>query len=123
MKPRTASVLLTSAEVDSIRIGRRILYRQISVHWDGQFNKFKGPLQPTLDGTSLPDVVHLMRELDRTIVDKHDRERRAIVKVESRILVEISDEAEFPEGFVIETDRIRPGEKCWALILGDKVEV
>ena len=59
---RTSSVLLTEQEVRALRNGLRILYRPISMHWDGQFGKLKDRIQPTLDGTSAPDVVHLMRD-------------------------------------------------------------
>lgn len=119
---RTSSVLLTEQEVRALRNGLRILYRPMSMHWDGQFGKLKEPIQPTLDGTEAPDVVHLMRDTGKTYtVEKTGEVRPVIVKVESRIIKEISDESVFPDGYLLEYDNLEPMDQCWAVVLGQKV--
>lgn len=121
LSSRTASVLLTDLEEEALRRGLRILYRPLTIHWDGQFGKFKDPIQPTLDGSFAPDLVHLMKEIDRVITDPHGRQRKAIVKVESRMIKEISEESVFPDGYRIKYDNLEPMDQCWAVVLGQKV--
>lgn len=121
---RTASILLTSQEVHALGDGLRILYRPLSLHWDGQLGKFREPRQPTLDGTGDPDVVHLMKDTGRTyIVEKTGEVRPVIVKVGSRVIKEISDEALFPDGYFLEYDNLDPMDLCWAVVLGQKVGI
>lgn len=119
---RTASVLLTDQEVRAVGNGLRIIYRPLTMHWDGQLGKFKEPRQPTIDGTHEPDVVHLMRDTGKTYtVERTGEVRPVIVKVESREISEISDKAVFPDGYHLEYDNLEAMDQCWAVVLGQKV--
>lgn len=113
---KTASVLISREEVSWLSSGRNIIYRPISLHWDGQLRKFLEPRTRTLEGTEIPYVVHLITEFEKTGGGTFKR------NYESRVLVDISEEAEFPVRFPLEVDHLRGGDKCWALVLGEKVE-
>lgn len=119
---RTASVVLTSGELRAIKEGcLRILYRPITLHWDGQFGKFLEPRATLLDGTPAPDLIHLMEEGDKVIVDKHGRERKVISRRETRVLREITDQGVFPEDYYITYENLEVLDRCWVLILGSRV--
>lgn len=118
---RTASILLTDQEVTAIENGLRLLYRPLTLHWDGQFGKFKEPRQATLVGFESQDIVHLMKDTGKVKTDDRGKERPLIVKVESRVIRRINDEAIYPEDYVINYDNLEPMDQCWIVALGEKV--
>ena len=115
---RTASILLTEDEVLAMEDGLRLLYRPITVHWDGQFGKFLEPRQQTLVGWEEDDLVHLMRDTGKT---HEGSDRPVVVKVSTRVLRRITDEAVYPANYHVKYDNLDPGEECWAIALGHEV--
>lgn len=126
---RTASVLLTDQEVTAIEQGLRLLYRPISLHWDHMFSKFKEPRQIALVGFEVQDIVHLMKETGRVVkdddgnvvVDGNGRPKTHKIKIESRVIKKINDEAIFPEDYNLEYDNLEPMDQCWIVSMGHKV--
>ena len=118
---RTASVLLTDQEERAIKNGLRLLYRPLTLHWDGQFAKFKEPKQATLVGFEVQDIVHLMKDTGKVKTDDRGKERPLIVKVESRVIKRINDEAIYPEDYGIDYDNLEPMDECWIIALGERV--
>lgn len=117
MTGRTASVLLTDDEVSGLDLDLRLLYRPLSIHWDGQFGKFLEPRQVTIVGFEAQDIIHLMKDTGRT----HEGGRPIVVKIESRVLRRISDKGVFPEDYRIKYENLEAGMPCWVVVLGHKV--
>ena len=118
IEARTASVLLSDAEVKAIEGGMRALYRPHSLHWDGQFHKFLEPKQATLMGFEVQDIVHMMMDTGR--VDE-ETGRPIIKRVESRVIARVTDGAVFPEAYEVDHGDLKPGDPCWLVVLREKV--
>lgn len=108
---RTASVLLSPEEANLVERGRRVIYRPLSDHWRGQFGKFLEPQQPTLTGSKVPDVVHLVKEIEgKTVEDRSGRVHPMRQKMGTWIVQDVTDQSTNPDGL-----------PSWVVVLGPRV--
>ncbi len=96
-----------------IKSGRRILYRPLTPHWEGQLHKFldRRHLQTLDDVVPLLGFAHIMRTIEgKTSTDRSGRVNPLTVKVGTFYIKDVSDTA-------IDGELRRQ----WVVVLGDRL--